>query len=64
MAMSGRYHKPNMTNMPAELGKRVFLEILNSPVPDHAKLHEDSVRLEQQMISDMEKDESHDIEAE
>ena len=32
------YLKPNMTNLPAKLGRAVFNEILNSPKPDMEEL--------------------------
>lgn len=45
MAETIRYRKPNMTNLPRELGTAIFKQILNSPVPDREKMRDESRRL-------------------
>ena len=35
---TNRYGKPCMTNLPPELGKSIFRQILTAPVPDERKL--------------------------
>ena len=54
MARQLRYHKPSLTGMPRKVGTKVFREILSSPKPDRAKMHEESMRLEAEMIKAME----------
>ena len=44
-----KYGKPNMTNMPKEIGIKIFKEILNSPIPDRKKLMEEADELEKKM---------------
>lgn len=46
MANTVRYGKPSMTNLPPELGARIFKQILNSPVPNREKLSREASRLE------------------
>ena len=50
MAYSTRYGKPNMTNLPSDLGIAIFKEILETPKLDYLKLQEDTARLEREMI--------------
>ena len=50
MAYSTRYGKPNMTNLPSDLGMKIFKEILEAPKPDYARMQEDATRLEKEMI--------------
>ncbi len=50
-----RYDKPSMTNMPREVGLRIFNEILNSPVPDRKKMMDEADMLEKQMKAEREK---------
>lgn len=45
-----RYGKPNMNNLPYELGKSIFEEILNSPKVDRENRKKESLELEKQMI--------------
>ena len=45
-----RYGKPNMNNLPYELGKSIFEEILNSPKVDRKNRKKESLELEKQMI--------------
>ena len=33
-----RYRKPDMTNLPQELGAAIFKQIMNSPAPDREKM--------------------------
>ena len=50
MAYPKKYGKPNMTNLPLELGIGIFDQILNTPKPDYMKMQEESMRLERKMI--------------
>lgn len=45
-----RYGKPNINNLPYELGKSIFEEILNSPKVDRENRKKESLELEKQMI--------------
>lgn len=42
MVNGTRYRKPNMTNLPRELGVNIFKQILKSPVPDREKMRNES----------------------
>ena len=50
MAYTAKYGKPNMTNLPNELGIGIFEQILNTPKPDYMKMHEESMKLEREMV--------------
>ena len=50
MAYTTRYAKPNMANLPSELGKAIFRQILSTPKPDDEKLNEEATMLEKEMI--------------
>ena len=50
MAYTPKYGKPNMTNLPSDLGIGIFEQILNTPKPDYKKLQEESMRLEREMV--------------
>ena len=58
MAYSTRYGKPNMTNLPSELGKAIFEQILNTPRPDDEKLDAEARELEKQMIKVREREDA------
>ncbi len=49
-----RFEKPNLTNMPKDVGMKIFKEILNSPVPDRKKMMEEADILEKQMKEERE----------
>ena len=55
IASTSRYGKPNMTNLPKDLGVRIFKTILATPAPDFKKMHEESVELERQMMIERDK---------
>ena len=55
MTPTTKFGKPNMTNLPKDLGVRIFKTILSTPAPDFQKLHEESVELERQMMIEREK---------
>ena len=55
MATTSRFGKPNMTNLPKDLGVRIFKTILATPAPDFKKMHEESLELERQMMIEREK---------
>ena len=50
MAYSTRFAKPNMTNLPTELGRAVFKQILNTPKPNDDALAAEAKRLENEML--------------
>ena len=58
MAYSTKFGKPSMTNLPTELGVRIFKQILNTPRPDYAKMHEKAVRLEREMVKVREREDA------
>ena len=47
---STRYGQPCMTNLPTELGREIFRQILNSPKPDDEAMKAEAERLEMEMI--------------
>ena len=44
------FPKPCMTNLPYDLGKKFFEQILNTPKPDYEKLHKEAQRLEKEIV--------------
>ena len=50
MAYTTNYIKPSMVGLPADLGKAIFEQILNTPKPDDEKLEEQANMLEEEMI--------------
>ncbi len=50
MAYSTKYGKPNMTNLPSDLGISIFKQIMDTPKPDYSKMQEEATRLEREMI--------------
>lgn len=49
-AYSTRYAKPDMTNLPAQLGRAIFKQILNTPKPDDDRINAEARELEKEMI--------------
>ena len=49
-----RYGKPCMTNLPPELGRAIFNQILNTPKPDYDAMEKKARALEKEMIRIME----------
>ena len=45
-----RYVKPNMTNLPKELGRAIFEQILNTPRPDCEVLEMETRKVEKELI--------------
>ena len=58
MAYSTRFGKPNMTNLPSDLGKAIFKQILSTPRPDYTKMQEEAVKLEREMVKVREKEDA------
>lgn len=56
MADTVRYGKPSMTNLPPELGARIFKQILSSPVPDREKMRRESARLLNEMVAERDRE--------
>ena len=50
--------KPNMTNLPPELGAKIIRQIMNTPRPDYEKLRSEAVQLEREMIRVREEEDS------
>ena len=50
MTVSIRYAKPGMVNLPSDLGKAIFTQILSTPKPDDAKLDAEAKKLEEEMV--------------
>ncbi len=51
MAESTRYGKPCMTNLPPELGRAIFNQMLNSPKADEDAIEAKVRKLEKKMIA-------------
>ncbi|MBQ3794797.1 MAG: hypothetical protein II842_00680 [Butyrivibrio sp.] len=47
-----RYAKPNMTNLPPDLGQEIFDQILSTPAPNRKKMKEESDALLKKMIKE------------
>lgn len=58
MANMTRYGKPSLTNLPTDLGKTIFKQIMNTPAPDRAKMKAESDQLLKQMIKDREREDA------
>ena len=50
MAAHARFGKPNMTNLPSELGIAIFKQILNTPRYDYEKRRAETKELEKKML--------------
>ena len=53
-----RYRKPSMTNLPYELGKSIFEEILNSKPVDREKTDREVEEFMRKMIAEREKEDN------
>ena len=53
-----RYGKPNMTNLPTDLGKAIFKRILSTPVPDRNKMKAESAELLKEMIRERDREDA------
>ena len=51
-----RVCKPNMANLPAELGHGIITRILKTPKPDYSKMQEEATKIEKEIIEIMEKE--------
>ena len=56
MATTTRYAKPCMTNLPPELGRSIFTQILNTPAPDRKKMKAASAELLKAMVQERDKE--------
>ena len=45
-----KYGRPNMNNLPYELGKAIFEEIMNSPKIDREERRKKALEMERQII--------------
>ena len=39
-----------MTNLPYDLGVKIFEQILNTPKPDYEKIHKEARRIEKEIV--------------
>lgn len=51
-----RYRKPSITNIPFNLGREIFAQILSSPSPDRKKMAEESNKLLASMLKSRERE--------
>ena len=56
MAYSTRFAKPNMANLPAELGRAIIEQILNTPKPDDDALEKEANLFEKKILRVREKE--------
>ena len=56
MAESKRYGKPCMTNLPTELGRAIFKQILSTPRPDYDAMEAEVRQLEKEIIEARERE--------
>ena len=64
MAFSTRYAKPNMADLPCDLGRAIFNQILSTPKPDEDQLEAEARRLEKEMIKVRDQEDAKRISAE
>ena len=50
-----QYAKPNMTNLPADLGRKIFKQIQSTKAPDYSKMCRKADRLEKQIALELER---------
>ena len=50
MATATRYAKPNMTNLPKDLGKAIFNQILSTPKPDYEAMEMETRKVEKELL--------------
>ena len=55
MNNAARICRPNMANLPIELGRGIITHILKTPKPDFDKMQEDATRFEKEIIEILEK---------
>ena len=53
-----RYGKPCMTNLPADLGRKIFDEILSSPLPDLSKIKIENEILVKNMVAERDREDA------
>ncbi len=53
-----RYAKPSLTNLPTDLGQKIFNQILNTPAPNRKKMKEESDALLRDMIRERDKEDA------
>ena len=51
MAYTNGYGKPTMTNLPSDLGKGIFRQIMSTPPPDYERLHQEARRVEKVIVN-------------
>lgn len=52
MADTIRYRKPNMTNLPSDIGVPILKQILSTPTPDRTAMKIESAKLLKKMIEE------------
>ena len=58
MAHTQRYAKPSMTNLPKDLGKSIFRQIMNTPKPDRERMRAESAELLRQMVKERDREDA------
>ena len=61
---STRYGQPCMTNLPTELGRAIFKQILNTPKPDYDAMEKKARALEAEMLKVREQENAGKVTAE
>ena len=56
MSSYARYLKPSITNLPVDLGREIFSQILNSPVSNHKAMRDKSNQLLASMLEARERE--------
>ena len=51
-----RYRKPNMANLPPDVGRDIIRQILNTPPPDWEARQKEADRLEQEIMKELERE--------
>ena len=57
MTAPQRFAKPCMTNLPPDLGRAIFEQILSTPKPNFEKMSAEARRLEEEMVRVREEEE-------
>ena len=58
MAYTTRFGKPNMTNLPSELGRAIFNQIMSTPRPNDEELDIETRKIEKEMLKVREKEDA------
>ena len=56
MSTTNRFGKPNMTNLPSELGKEIFKKILDTPRANYERIYQEATLIEKKIVEVREKE--------